>query len=297
MDSGKPAADRRRQTRTRKLVAQSLRIVFEHEPGRPRAEIIGKLRDTSEEGYCVDLTSALAVGTGVLVDGQSAVPPRPGVWTARVSWCRFNSHGSYSAGLHLESPATSDATTDLNGTPFVDYYDLLQVSSKADPDTIHRVYRLLAQRFHPDNPDTGSEEIFKLISQGFKVLSDPEQRAAFDVRHQYEQRVRWKIFNQPRAAQGRDAQRRQRQGILSVLYARRVNEPSQPTMTMHEFEELLGCPREHLEFSLWYLKEKTWIIRSDNGRFAITANGVEQAEAGEVALSNEARLLPAAGDN
>jgi curved DNA-binding protein len=38
-----------------------------------------------------------------------------------------------------------------------DYYEVLQVSTSADPDTITRVYRLLAQRFHPDNQKTGYE--------------------------------------------------------------------------------------------------------------------------------------------
>jgi hypothetical protein len=295
MESATAATDRRRHPRSRKTVAQALRIVFEPEPGRPKTEIIAKLVDISEDGFCVDLTSALNVGTVVFVDGQYAQPPRPGVWTTRVSWCRFNSHGAYSAGLHLEGPAPASAPVAPNAKPFVDYYDLLQLSSQADPETIHRVYRMLAQRYHPDNPDTGSEEIFKRLLQAYKVLSDPEQRAAFDVRHQSEQRVRWKIFNQPRAAQGRDAERRQRQGILSVLYTRRVNEPSQPTMTLHEFEDLLGCPREHLEFSLWYLKEKGWVSRTDNARYSINANGVEQAEAAEVTLANEDRLLPAVG--
>ena len=38
-----------------------------------------------------------------------------------------------------------------------DYYEVLQVSPNADLDTIHRVYRLLAQRFHPDNRESGNE--------------------------------------------------------------------------------------------------------------------------------------------
>lgn len=295
MEPGTATKDRRRHSRSRKIVPQTLRIVFEQDPGRPQIEIIAKLIDRSQDGFCVDLTGALGVGSPVIVDGQHAQPPRPGLWTARVSWCQFNSHGAYSAGLHLQAPLPPGGPVDPNAKPFQNYYDLLQLSNNADPETIHRVYRMLAQRFHPDNPDTGSEEVFKRLLQAYKVLSDPEQRAAYDVRHQSEQRVRWKIFNQPRAAQGRDAERRQRHGILSVLYTRRMNEPAQPAMTLHEFEDLLGCPREHLEFSLWYLKEKGWIARSDNGRFVITVNGVEQAEAAEVILANEDRLLPAAG--
>ena len=34
----------------------------------------------------------------------------------------------------------------------VDYYEVLQVSQNAEPETIHRVYRIMAARFHPDNP-------------------------------------------------------------------------------------------------------------------------------------------------
>ena len=98
----------------------------------------------------------------------------------------------------------------------------------------------------------------------------------------------------PQAAQGREAQRRQRQGILSVLYTRRLNESGQPSMSVHELEDLLGCPREHLEFSFWYLKEKNWIARTDNGRYSITANGVEQAEAVEILCPRDDRLLPSA---
>jgi hypothetical protein len=57
-----------------------------------------------------------------------------------------------------------------------------------------------------------------------------------------------------------------------------MNQPGHPVMTIHELEDLLGCPREHLEFSLWYLRENALIIRSDNGRFSITVKGVDRAE-------------------
>jgi DnaJ-domain-containing protein 1 len=32
----------------------------------------------------------------------------------------------------------------------LDYYKVLQISPNAEPETVHRVYRLLAQRLHPD---------------------------------------------------------------------------------------------------------------------------------------------------
>ena len=43
---------------------------------------------------------------------------------------------------------------------FTDYYEDLQVSSNADVETIERVYRLLAKRYHPDNNGTGDAEKF-----------------------------------------------------------------------------------------------------------------------------------------
>jgi hypothetical protein len=37
-------------------------------------------------------------------------------------------------------------------------------------------------------------------------------------------------------------------------------------------------PREHLEFTLWYLKEGQYVQRSDNGRHSITLKGVDLTE-------------------
>ena len=66
---------------------------------------------------------------------------------------------------------------------FVDFYEDLQISPNADQETIERVSRLLAKRYHPDNSDTGSDEKFNIITKAFKVLSDPEKRAAYDAKH------------------------------------------------------------------------------------------------------------------
>jgi len=49
-------------------------------------------------------------------------------------------------------------------------------------------------------------------------------------------------------------------------------------MTVHTFEELLGCPREHLEAALWYLKGKGYVQRTDAGRYTLTVHCFEEAE-------------------
>ncbi len=65
-----------------------------------------------------------------------------------------------------------------SGSP-VDYYEALQISVNAEPETVHRVYRLFAQRFHPDNKETGSESRFRLVTEAYRVLSDPKLRAQY----------------------------------------------------------------------------------------------------------------------
>ncbi len=161
---------------------------------------------------------------------------------------------------------------------FFDYYEALQISPSAEPETVHRVYRILAQRYHPDNPDTGDAETFRNILEAYRVLSDPERRAAYDVEHRAARRLTWNIFDQTNAAQGVDAERAKRCGVLSLLYRKRMAQPDQPHMSMKEFEDLLGVPREHLEFTLWYLKEGQFVVRTDNGRHSITLKGVDLAE-------------------
>src|SRR5215216_917134 len=77
----------------------------------------------------------------------------------------------------------------------VDLYEVLQISPNAEPETVHRVYRLLAQRFHPDNKESGSATRFRLVSDAYEVLSVPEKRARYDVVHQQRQQDRWRLVS------------------------------------------------------------------------------------------------------
>ncbi len=161
---------------------------------------------------------------------------------------------------------------------FVDHYETMQISPNADLDTIHRVYRILAQRVHPDNRETGDSEMFRVLLEAYETLSDPEKRASFDIEHRAARRLTWKIFDQTTSSQGVEAERRKRSGILALLYRKRVAQPDHPSMNLKEFEELLGVPKEHLEFTLWYLKEGQFVTRTDNGHHSITLKGVDLAE-------------------
>jgi curved DNA-binding protein CbpA len=174
---------------------------------------------------------------------------------------------------------------------FVDHYEALQLSPNADLETIGRVFRLQAQRFHPDNPDTGDVDTFRRISDAHRILSDPAQRAGYDVLYQQNRGHNWRIFNQSSAARGMSGEKSKRAAILSILYTKRMNESHQPFVTLLELEQLLACPREHLEFGLWYLRETQQIQRSDNARYTITAKGVETLEANEASPISAPLLL------
>ena len=51
---------------------------------------------------------------------------------------------------------------------FVDYYELLQISPNAEPETVNRVFNKLAQRYHPDNPETGDTHALPAAQSGFR---------------------------------------------------------------------------------------------------------------------------------
>jgi curved DNA-binding protein CbpA len=170
-------------------------------------------------------------------------------------------------------------STPMNAAMEADYYEQLQISASAEPDTIHRVYRLLAARFHPDNIETGDEGRFRAITEAYEVLSNPEQRARYDIVHEQRRQQRWRLVSQSaRPENDFDAERIVRLTVLEVLYSRRRTEPYAPSLSQFDVEEMTGTPREHLEFTIWFLLQKKLITRADNMDMNITAEGVEYIE-------------------
>jgi curved DNA-binding protein len=157
-----------------------------------------------------------------------------------------------------------------------DYYSALQVSPHAESDTIERVFRLLAKRFHPDNSESGDADRFNQVVEAYRVLADPEQRAAYDARYQELQQARWRVFDQASAADDVVADRQIRTAILAVLYTARRNDVDHPGVGIVDLEQMIGCPESHMKFHLWYLREHGWLQRLDNGTLAITAAGVDR---------------------
>jgi curved DNA-binding protein len=160
----------------------------------------------------------------------------------------------------------------------IDHYETLQISPNADADTIQRVFRLLAQRFHPDNKDSGDAERFRALHEAYSVLSVPEKRAQYDVHHQALRQERWRFTTSVKGNSDFDIEQQLRATILEILYARRRAEPGNPSFSPYELAQLTGQPREHLEFTVWYLSQKKYVTRDDQSRLTITADGVDYVE-------------------
>jgi curved DNA-binding protein CbpA len=137
---------------------------------------------------------------------------------------------------------------------------------------------MLAQRYHPDHKETGDEAKFQRLLEAYQTLSDLEKRAAYDVMWSAKKKQTWDVFRNQKEADGTGAERRKRTMALAVLYRKRLRKPDNPFIQLREIEDVLGIEKEHLEFALWYLREKGYISKTDNGSFSITALGVEAYE-------------------
>jgi hypothetical protein len=289
-----PVSDRgaRYVPRNDKPVSGQVHIVSRDASGLERIAA-ARLVDVSSFGVEIEMESPLDKNLRVTV-ANLGDRDGPSERIAQVMHCRFFGQGIYRIGLAFETqepPAKTrspDVAAEQEKSPgedtaagdraaedreFRDYYEVLQVSPQAHPDTIQRVYQLLAQRYHPDNASTGSAELFHNLLEAYRVLSDPEQRAAYDTRYFEQKELRWQVF--AGSADEGDDDYRIRMAILSALYLVRRTQPDEPGMLAGELESLLGCPPEHLEFSLWYLFQRGFISRAENGYLSITPDGVD----------------------
>ena len=161
---------------------------------------------------------------------------------------------------------------------FVDLYELLQISPKAETETIKRVYRLLAARYHPDNRETGDHDSFMLIQQAYDILMDPERRASYDEAYRFRVAQPIAVFERAEFLLGIEAEANRRLGVLCLLYVKRRNDPNKPGMTLFDLEGLMSIPREHLEFTAWFLKEEELVRVGDSSELTITTKGVSYVE-------------------
>jgi curved DNA-binding protein CbpA len=175
--------------------------------------------------------------------------------------------------------------------PVHDYYEFLQISPNADADTIHRVYRFLAARMHPDNSQTGHAENFRLLKIAYDVLADPQRRAEYDA-----MRGRTQMEPEPLAAtvdfmDAMDGELNRRLAVLAVLYYKRRTSPASPQIPLSEIETRMGFPRDYLDFTLWYLQKKGYVTKTDSAQYTLSVEGVDFVETQRANMPTLHKLL------
>ena len=68
----------------------------------------------------------------------------------------------------------------MSGGIKINYYMLFGIKPDASQSEIKSKYKKLAMQFHPDMP-TGDEDYFKLVTSAYTILSDPDQRAVYNI--------------------------------------------------------------------------------------------------------------------
>ncbi|MBI2680914.1 MAG: J domain-containing protein [Candidatus Solibacter usitatus] len=174
---------------------------------------------------------------------------------------------------------------------FLDYYEILQISPNAEAETIHRVFRILAARFHPDNPETGDSAKFIRLAKAYEVLSNPQLRADYDSVFAAQPEAALAAFGSKDFVEGVEVENNRRIGVLCLLYRQRRFHPDLAGLNILQLERLMNIPREHLLFTIWFLQEKKWIAFTEQSDYVITGEGTEFIEGHSPKQQSLQRLL------
>jgi len=166
----------------------------------------------------------------------------------------------------------------MNLKPSVNYYDLLQINPRAEIETIDRVYRILASRYHPDNQQTGDAERFRMLTDAYQLLKDPVKRKEYDRQFEVNPAGPLPIFLGKEFTEGIDSEAKIRIGVLCLLYSKRRANPDYAALSLLDMENIMAFPRERLLFALWYLRAKRYVLQDDRSSFIIAAEGVDFLE-------------------
>jgi DnaJ-domain-containing protein 1 len=185
------AKTHRRRAYRKPVGKSAIRLEMQDAMGNSR-RVAADVIDIIDGGLGLALTTPVESGAIVVVGGKLGENRTADQLKAVVRWCTGKTDGTFRAGLEfLIAPEPANPAN----THTLDCYRTMQLSPDADPVAISRAYRLLALRYHPDNVETGNNEMFLRISEAYQVLSDPQKRASYDIRRRDTQRLGRKIFD------------------------------------------------------------------------------------------------------
>lgn len=219
---------------------------------------------------CMDVIPA-----GRVIRVKARDESKNGVYVVRDCWSRGGGYLVTAEFVESANFRESAPDPDFEGK---DLYEILQINPKADAETINRVFRIMAARFHPDNPETGDEERFRELKRAHTILSDPARRAAYDEYRENRVEGPLPVFEHKDFVVGIESEMNRRLGVLSLLYDRRRVNQDHPGVSLLDLEQKMDLPREVLGFAMWYLRAKQFVSVADNSDYTITAEGADFLE-------------------
>jgi hypothetical protein len=215
-------AKRQRRRGPRKPVDSSV-IHVEMKDGMGNSRyVIANLVDVIGGGCGLALMTRLKPGSTVVLRGKFGENRTLDYLKAGVKWCSAQTDGTFRAGLefldHCSAFILDEEQTGCTKPVALDCYEVMQLSPNADAETISRVYRMLAFRYHPDNTERGNSEMFLRLSEAHQILSDPEKRASYDAAQRGAKRLRGKNFVEASTSPGSNPQKRRNLEVVAAAY-------------------------------------------------------------------------------
>jgi hypothetical protein len=161
---------------------------------------------------------------------------------------------------------------------FQDHYSILGVDARAPQEAIQAAYTRLAQKYHPDTPQTGDKDKFESIELAFEVLSDPDLRLAFDKVKGIDQDDANLMFAGLEFFDALGRQAGLRAALLCVLYDRRRKKPSKPSLSIRHIDSIIQATKDELTFALFYLKQRNLVVGDDKSNLQISVDGMDFLE-------------------
>ena len=165
------------------------------------------------------------------------------------------------------------------GQPFVDYYNVLRVRPNCDAKSLEAAYHALLKMYHPDHAGAADTAKFNGVIEAYKALRDPTKRAEYDLVYAEYNREEWaEAYPSGEAESGEKAALDDADNhaeILMFLYKKRRENAQSPGVVGFYVQDMLGCSDEEFEFHKWYLKEKGFVVITEQGTLAITVQGID----------------------
>ncbi|HWF09250.1 MAG TPA: J domain-containing protein [Bryobacteraceae bacterium] len=267
----------------RKNADYPIELIWKNDAGEKRFETCRAV-NLSEVGVAIECPESLPLLAHVIV----RAPAFEVAALAQVKHCTWN-RAMYVMGLHF----TAKTSTGGHDPMAPDHYEILRLSAGAENETIERVYRTLAKRFHPDNEKTGDAEIFLRIAEAHRILSDPRQRARYNAELEDSKAVIRFDMRSRDFFSGLRGEQNRRLAVLCLLYRKRTADHEFPGLSILDLELLSGFTREELGFALWYLCEKGYVARDNHTKYGILAAGVDFVESKLTDEDSELRVIAA----